>query len=101
MDDFGNEVRGLRPKLDEAGSRMPAIPRALERARQGVSTKRVWIWQFAALAAILATAGCTRAYYHDYADNDVYRILKERLFDWRWQVPERAVEAPPESRMAD
>ena len=80
---------------------MPAIPRGLGTARPGVSTGRVWKWQFAALAAILATAGCTRAYYHDYADNDVYRILKERLFDWRWQVPERAVEAPAISRMAD
>ncbi len=80
---------------------MPAIPRALGSARQRVSTKRVWKWQFAALAVVFATAGCTRAYYHDYADNDVYRILKERLFDWRWQVPERAVEAAAVSRMAD
>jgi hypothetical protein len=49
-------------------------------------------------AAIL---GCTRAYYHDYADNDVYRILKSRLFDWRWRLPERPVEADPRSRIAD
>jgi hypothetical protein len=54
-----------------------------------------------ALAALVATAGCTRAYYHNYADNDVYNIFKERLFDWRWKVPERPVEAPPISRMAD
>lgn len=45
--------------------------------------------------------GCTRSYYHDYADRDVYGILKERLFDWRWRIPERPVEAPPTSRMAD
>ena len=50
---------------------------------------------------MLTTAGCTRAYYHDYADRDVYRIVKERLFDWRWKVPERPVEASPISRMAD
>ena len=80
---------------------MPAIPREPGSARLGVCTKRVWKWQIAALAVVLASAGCTRAYYHDYADNDVYRILKERLFDWRWQVPERAVEAAPVSRMAD
>ena len=64
-------------------------------------SKKLWKWPFAALAAVLATAGCTRAYYHNYADNDVYGILKERLFDWRWQVPERPVEATPVSRMAD
>ncbi len=45
--------------------------------------------------------GCTRSYYHDYADRDVYGILKERLFDWRWRLPERPVEASPNSRMAD
>jgi len=48
-----------------------------------------------------ANLGCTRAYYHNYADSDVYGILKERLFDWRWKVPERPVEADPHSRMAD
>ncbi len=49
----------------------------------------------------MVSAGCTRAYYRDYADRDVYNILKERLIDWRWKVPERPVEAPPISRMAD
>ena len=36
---------------------------------------------------MLLATGCTRAYYHDYADRDVYGILKERLFDWRWRLP--------------
>ncbi len=49
----------------------------------------------------LGVIGCTRSYYHDYADRDVYGILKERLLDWRWRIPERPVEAPPASRMAD
>jgi len=53
------------------------------------------------LCAVLLAGGCTRAYYHDYADNDVYHIFKERGFDWRWRVPERPVEAAPYSRMAD
>ena len=80
---------------------MQAIPRAVGRRSSRRGLKRRWIWHVAALAAIAVTAGCTRAYYHDYADNDVYNILKERLFDWRWKVPERPVEAPPISRMAD
>jgi outer membrane protein TolC len=56
-----------------------------------------------ALLCVVAQAnlGCTRSYYHDYADSDVYGILKERLIDWRWKVPERPVEADPRSRMAD
>src|SRR5579864_8493225 len=80
---------------------MQAIPRAVGPALIAARFKRRWIWHVAALAAIAVTAGCTRAYYHDYADRDVYNILKERLIDWRWKVPERPVEAAPISRMAD
>ena len=80
---------------------MQAIPRAVGPALVAARFKRRWKWHVAALAALAVTAGCTRAYYHDYADRDVYNILKERLFDWRWKVPERPVEAPPISRMAD
>ncbi|APW59713.1 TolC family protein [Paludisphaera borealis] len=50
---------------------------------------------------VLAGGGCTRSYYRDYADQDVYRILSKRVLDWRWRVPERKVEADPKSRMAD
>ena len=57
--------------------------------------------RLAAVCAVLLAAGCTRTYYHDYADNDSYHILRERGFDWRWRVPERPVEASPYSRMAD
>ena len=83
----------------EAGCRRIQVHSAAaqERARPAKLGK----WPWAVLAALLVTAGCTRAYYHDFADNDSYRILKQRLFDWRWRVPERPVEAPPISRMAD
>ena len=80
---------------------MQAIPRAVGPAPEAARFKRRWKWHVAALAAIAVTGGCTRAYYHDYADRDVYNILKERLIDWRWKVPERPVEASPISRMAD
>ena len=80
---------------------MQANPRAVGKPRKRSRSRSFWNWHLLALAALVATAGCTRAYYHNYADNDVYNILKERLFDWRWKVPERAVEAPPISRMAD
>ncbi len=80
---------------------MSVIPRANGSAHPRGRSRTLGNWPLAALAALLVTAGCTRAYYHDYADSDVYGILKERLFDWRWRVPERPVEAPPISRMAD
>jgi Outer membrane efflux protein len=81
---------------------MQAIPRAAGSPRERGRSGRVWNrWLPVAFGALLATAGCTRAYYHDFADSDSYNILKERLFDWRWKVPERPVEAPPISRMAD
>ncbi len=60
-----------------------------------------WARLCALTLGVCAVFGCTRSYYHDYADNDVYRILKSRLIDWRWRLPERPVEADPRSRMAD
>ena len=80
---------------------MQVIPRAAGSAQPESRSGKPRRWPIAALAAMVAAAGCTRAYYHDYADRDVYGILKERLFDWRWQVPERAVEASPISRIGD
>ncbi len=81
---------------------MPAIPPSDGSAREGVRRIRGRHWRLVIACALLAgTLGCTRTYYHDFADNDVYGILKERLFDWRWRVPERPVEADPRSRMAD
>jgi outer membrane protein TolC len=55
----------------------------------------------AMLLGLPLVAGCTRTYYRDFADRDTYGILRERLFDWRWRLPPRLVEADPHSRMAD
>ena len=79
---------------------MPSIPQGDGTARGNARTR--WSSRLVAACAVAFVGlGCTRAYYHDYADNDVYAIVKERLFDRRWQVPERPVEADPRSRMAD
>jgi hypothetical protein len=81
---------------------MSAIPDENGSVQEGMRPKSWYVWRLASLVAVaLAALGCTRAYYHDYADSDVYGILKERLFDWRWRIPERPVEADPRSRMAD
>ncbi len=52
-------------------------------------------------ALLVAFCGCTRKYYRNFADRDVYRIEAERDLDWRWRVPQRAVEADPNSRIGD
>jgi outer membrane protein TolC len=52
-------------------------------------------------AMLLALVGCTRRYYRDFADSDVYRIERERMTDPRWAVPPRLVEADPRSRIGD
>ena len=54
-----------------------------------------------ALALMIMFMGCTRKYYRNFADRDVYRIEQERQFDWRWTTPPRPVEADPRSRMGD
>ena len=42
----------------------------------------------AAIVALgVAMIGCTRSYYRNYADKDVYAIERERDLDPRWHVP--------------
>jgi len=49
----------------------------------------------------LVCCGCGRPLYRAWADRDVYGIEGERMFDWRWKLPGRPVEADPRSRMRD
>ncbi|MDG3002887.1 TolC family protein [Paludisphaera mucosa] len=80
---------------------MKELGREIDRGRArspGSRTRRVLLW---GLVAAAGAAGCTRSYYRDFADRDVYRILNNRLMDWRWNLPKRKVEADPTSRMAD
>jgi outer membrane protein TolC len=73
---------------------------AWEPKSPGSRAARIVALGLSALGVALA-GGCTRSYYRDFADRDVYRILSKRVLDWRWKVPERKVEADPKSRMAD
>jgi outer membrane protein TolC len=70
-------------------------------AKRSATHRRRLAWLVALGVVVLAAGGCTRSYYRDYADRDVYRILSKRVLDWRWRIPERKVEADPKSRMAD
>ena len=81
---------------------MATIPGKNGNGCAGVRLRRpLFVWLALLCMVAQANLGCTRTYYRDYADSDVYGILKERLIDWRWRVPERPVEADPRSRMAD
>lgn len=46
-------------------------------------------------------AGCNRRTYRDWADRDAYRLIQSHKNDARWQIPDRAVEPDPRSRLAD
>ena len=53
------------------------------------------------MALLFSFVGCTRRYYREFADRDVYRIEEDRQTDWRWALPPRPVEANPNSRIGD
>ena len=51
--------------------------------------------------ALTCLSGCSRAAYRKAADRDAACLIESRQFDDRWDIPERAVEPHPTSRMAD
>ena len=51
--------------------------------------------------ASLVLCGCTREWYRKAADRDAVCLIKSRQFDSRWDIPDRAVEPDPTSRLAD
>ena len=51
--------------------------------------------------AELVLCGCSRAWYRHAADRDAECLTQSRQFDSRWDIPDRAVEPDPKSRMAD
>ena len=70
------------------------------RAEAGCSLRRRR-WLMPLFAVLVMLVGCTRRYYREFADRDVYRIEQQREFDWRWELPDRPVEADPKSRIGD
>lgn len=51
--------------------------------------------------ALTCLSGCSRTWYRKAADRDAACLLNSRQFDERWEIPDRAVEPDPTSRMAD
>ncbi len=54
------------------------------------------------LGALLVTLpGCSRSFWRQQADRDVYEAISERMNDPRWQLPRVDVGADPDSRFFD
>ena len=54
------------------------------------------------LGALLVTfPGCSRSFWRQQADRDVYEAISERMNDPRWQLPRVDVGADPDSRFFD
>jgi outer membrane protein TolC len=56
---------------------------------------------FNLMMASLLLSGCSRQWYRKAADRDANCLIKSRQFDDRWDIPDRAVEPDPTSRLAD
>ncbi len=67
--------------------------------RSGLTRKRLLK---VVLGALLVTLpGCSRSFWRQQADRDVYEAISERMNDPRWQLPRVDVGADPDSRFFD
>lgn len=57
-----------------------------------------WVLLF---SMAIALSSCTRAYYRESADKEVYAAIRERPDDFRWNVPNIDIDPPPASRLSD
>ncbi|MEX2176201.1 MAG: TolC family protein [Pirellulaceae bacterium] len=58
---------------------------------------RAWV----VLLAVALLSGCSRAHYRNWADNDTYPILAERIVYPTYDIGRTRLEPAPESRLAD
>jgi outer membrane protein TolC len=72
------------------------------RALHGMPSRRRGVLARGFLGLVmLVVAGCGRPHYRARADRDVDAIERERMFDARWRLPARPVEADRRSRLRD
>jgi outer membrane protein TolC len=53
------------------------------------------------VAILLGMSACSRSWHRQRADCDAYRLIGSRQVDSLWRIPDRTVEAEPESRLSD
>jgi outer membrane protein TolC len=61
---------------------------------------RPLLWQCLVLLLLLSP-GCTRPFYRQQADRDVYAAVQEKTTDPRWTLPNYTINVDPRSRMFD
>jgi hypothetical protein len=84
------------PKLT-SGTHRPRTSSAATRARRKLVSMR-WL---AVFGVALLLGGCSRAFWRDQADTDVYQAIGEKVNDPRWAVPRLDITPDPRSRFAD
>lgn len=57
-------------------------------------------WVLLAILALILSS-CSRAFYRESADQEVYAAIEQRPVDVRWDVPTIDIKPPPESRLYD
>jgi outer membrane protein TolC len=53
------------------------------------------------LLIIVSVAGCSRSYWRQNADNEVYALIPEKMTDPRWDLPRIDITPDPRSRLFD
>ena len=66
-----------------------------------ITVRAVFQIILAGVVVCICCAGCSRQAHRSWADRDAYRLLKSRQTDPLWDLPQRAVEPAPTSRLAD
>lgn len=59
-------------------------------------SRQTAIWL--ALGAIAMLGGCTRAFYRNQADEQVYALVQEKACDPRWEIPDYTIQPDPRAR---
>jgi hypothetical protein len=58
-------------------------------------------WVALALGVVVMLGGCSRGYYRQQADQDVYSLVSQTADDPRWSLANYTIEVDPRSRMYD
>lgn len=78
------------------------LRRVCRRSASSADSRNAIRWTRALmLGACLASAGCSRAFWREQADLDVYNAVSEKLSDPRWASPRLDVTPDPRSRFFD
>ncbi len=81
-------------------NQLPAI-QTVKRFSRGSGLTRQRLWKVVLGALLVTLPGCSRSFWRQQADRDVYEAISERMNDPRWQLPRVDVGADPDSRFFD